>query len=75
MVSASLGVVALAGGLFGWLVSFATTWHRVLLVAGALFLIKPGVYTDLVGLGLLGAVIAAQLVARRNLAESAAPRA
>jgi TRAP transporter 4TM/12TM fusion protein len=75
VVSASLGVVALAGGLFGWLVSFATTWHRVLLVAGALFLIKPGVYTDLVGLGLLGAVIAAQLVARRNLAESAAPRA
>jgi TRAP transporter 4TM/12TM fusion protein len=75
VVSASLGVVALAGGLFGWLVGFATTWHRVLLVAGALFLIKPGVYTDLVGLGLLGAVIAAQLVARRNLAESAAPRA
>jgi len=75
VASASLGVIALAGGLFGWLVGFAVTWHRVLLVAGALCLIKPGVYTDLVGLGLLGVVVAAQLVARRNLAESAAPRA
>jgi TRAP transporter 4TM/12TM fusion protein len=68
--SASLGVIMLAGGLFGWFVGFALMWHRVLLVAGALCLIKPGVYTDAAGLSLLAVVVAAQLVERRRAAEA-----
>ncbi len=70
--SASLGVIMLAGGLFGWFVGFAAMWHRVVLVAGALFLIKPGVYTDAAGLSLLAVAVAAQLVERRRTAESGA---
>jgi TRAP transporter 4TM/12TM fusion protein len=70
VTSASIGVVALAGGLFGWLVGFASMWQRAVLVVGALCLIKPGLYTDTAGLVLLAVVVAAQLLERRHAAES-----
>jgi TRAP-type uncharacterized transport system fused permease subunit len=42
VATACTGVIALAGGLFGWLVGFATTWQRALLIVGALFLaVRP----------------------------------
>ncbi|HZM37040.1 MAG TPA: TRAP transporter permease [Burkholderiales bacterium] len=71
VATASVGVVCLAGGLFGWLFGYALMWHRVVLVAGALCLIKPGVYTDAVGLVLLSVVAAAQLAVRRRAAQTA----
>jgi TRAP-type uncharacterized transport system fused permease subunit len=71
VASASVGVVCLAGSLFGWLIGYATTWHRVLLFVAAMALIKPGLYTDIVGLGLLAIVASAQLLAKRNARESA----
>jgi TRAP transporter 4TM/12TM fusion protein len=70
VTSASIGVVALAGGLFGWLVGFASLWQRAVLVVAALCLIKPGLYTDIAGLVLLAAVVGAQLIERRHRAES-----
>jgi TRAP-type uncharacterized transport system fused permease subunit len=70
VTTACLGVVALAGGLFGWLVGYATNWQRAVLVVAALCLIKPGAVTDAIGLGLLAAVVAAQVVERRRLAET-----
>jgi UPF0716 family protein affecting phage T7 exclusion len=42
------------------------------LIIGALMLIKPGVYTDAIGLGLLALVVGAQLVERRRAVESGA---
>jgi TRAP transporter 4TM/12TM fusion protein len=72
VISASVGVVCLAASLFGWLFSLALTWHRVLLFVAALCLIKPGLITDAIGLGLLAVVAAAQLVARRRSATSPA---
>jgi len=71
VASASIGVVALAGGLFGWLVGFASAWQRALLVVAALCLIKPGLYTDTVGLVLLGLALGVQLLERRRVAEAA----
>ena len=58
--SAIVGVVSLAAGLQGFLLREARPWERVLLVTAAICLIKPGVYTDLLGLGLLGAVLLVQ---------------
>jgi TRAP transporter 4TM/12TM fusion protein len=66
IITASIGVIALAGGLFGWLLSHANVVQRVLLVIGALSLIKPGGLTDLVGFGILGAVVVWQLLDRRR---------
>jgi TRAP-type uncharacterized transport system fused permease subunit len=60
-VSATLGVMLLAAGLFGYLLRSAAMWERVLLVAAALLLIKPGLLTDVAGLALAAVVIVAQL--------------
>jgi TRAP transporter 4TM/12TM fusion protein len=72
VLTACTGVIALAGGLFGWLVGFATTWQRVVMIVGALCLIKPGIYTDAFGFSLLALVVVTQLIARRRPAESSA---
>jgi len=49
VISASFGVIALAAGLMGWFVKELKPWERVILVAAAVLLIKPGIYTDAVG--------------------------
>jgi TRAP-type uncharacterized transport system fused permease subunit len=60
IISASIGVTALSAGLMGWFLRKAAALERVMLVAGALLLIKPGLYTDAVGLILLVVVIVIQ---------------
>ncbi len=59
-VSAVIGCLALAAGLHGHFIRHTRMWERLTLVAGALLLIKPGLFTDLVGLGLIAAVFAVQ---------------
>jgi len=71
-VTATLGVILLAGGLFGYLLGPALTWQRTVLIAAALLLIQPGLVTDLLGLGGGALVGLAQLAARRGAAKSAA---
>jgi TRAP transporter 4TM/12TM fusion protein len=65
-VSATVGVICLAGGLFGWLLAAASMWQRIALLVAALCLIKPGLLTDAIGLGLLAVVVAVQWPARRR---------
>jgi TRAP transporter 4TM/12TM fusion protein len=71
-VTATLGVILLSAGLFGYLLRPATLWQRAALVAAALLLIKPGWITDLAGAALAVAVVGAQLAARRGVAKPAA---
>jgi TRAP transporter 4TM/12TM fusion protein len=66
-VSAVCGVVLLAAGLHGYLITHANMWQRGLMVAAAFCLIKPGIYTDLAGAALAVIVIATQLIERRKL--------
>ena len=70
--TAIVGVVCLAASLHGWLLALLPMWQRVLLFAAALCLIKPGLYTDGAGLGLLAIVVAAQLAVLRRQAETGA---
>jgi TRAP-type uncharacterized transport system fused permease subunit len=65
-ISASIGVTMLAGGLIGWFVWKANIMERLLLVVGAVLLIKPGIYTDIVGLIFLGIVIFLQTVRKKK---------
>jgi TRAP transporter 4TM/12TM fusion protein len=65
-VSAVLGCICLAGGLHGYFVASARLWERALLVAGALLLIAPELYSSLLGLALVGVVAAVQLRRRRT---------
>ncbi len=66
IATAMIGVIALSGGLFGWLFGYANMAQRVLLVGGALSLIKPGGMTDLVGFGILATVVLWQLLLKRQ---------
>jgi TRAP-type uncharacterized transport system fused permease subunit len=71
-VSSMIGVIALAGSVVGWFARKTGTIERVLLMIAALTLIKPGIYTDLVGLGLLAVVLGLQLFLRPDPGRQAA---
>jgi TRAP transporter 4TM/12TM fusion protein len=60
LVTATIGCMCLASGLHGYLVRESRFWERVLLVAAAVLLIKPGFVTDAIGLFLLATVIVNQ---------------
>jgi TRAP transporter 4TM/12TM fusion protein len=66
VISATVGVICLAGGLFGWLLAAASPWQRAALLVAAVCLIKPGLVTDAIGLTLLALVVAVQWPARRR---------
>lgn len=66
IATATIGVIALAGGLFGWMLGFASMPQRILLVISALSLIKPGALTDLFGFGVLAVVIIWQLLGQKR---------
>jgi TRAP-type uncharacterized transport system fused permease subunit len=68
ILTATVGVICLAGGLFGWLLGHASMWQRALLVVAAFCLIKPGLVTDAIGMALLAVVVVAQLLERRRAA-------
>jgi TRAP transporter 4TM/12TM fusion protein len=59
-LTATLGVVALASGLHGYLLREARVWERVLLLAAAFLLIKPGFVTDAIGFALFVVVCVSQ---------------
>jgi TRAP transporter 4TM/12TM fusion protein len=60
--TASIGVICLAGGLFGYFWRTANMWERACLVGAAIMLIKPGLVTDAIGLALLVTVLLNQIV-------------
>jgi len=64
--TATVGVICLAASLHGYLLRPASWWERLALFAAALLLIKPGLATDLGGIGLLAVVVASQLLLRRG---------
>jgi TRAP transporter 4TM/12TM fusion protein len=66
-VTALVGVICLAAGLSGYLIGKAAGWQRLVLVAAAIALIKPGLATDLVGAGLIAVVLVTQAAAGRAI--------
>ncbi|HJS30874.1 MAG TPA: TRAP transporter permease [Alphaproteobacteria bacterium] len=64
-ITASIGCLTIAAGLHGYLLRACAAWERALLIVAALLLIKPGIYTDLAGFGILIAVATHQYVSRR----------
>jgi TRAP transporter 4TM/12TM fusion protein len=65
-VTASCGVLLFAAGLHGYFVTAASPWQRVLLVAGGLLLIDPGLVTDIAGALVTAVVVASQLAGRQR---------
>ncbi|MFH1758777.1 MAG: TRAP transporter permease [Pseudomonadota bacterium] len=54
LLTASFGVLALAGGVQGWWHTEIRLHERILLMIAAILLIYPDLYTDAAGLGILG---------------------
>lgn len=74
-ITASVGVIALAAGsIVGYFARRATLPERAALIAAALLLIKPGLYTDAVGLVLLVAVTVLQRRRPADVEAAAAPQ-
>jgi TRAP-type uncharacterized transport system fused permease subunit len=55
-VASTIGVMAFAAGLQGYMLREARPWERLVLVVAAILLIVPGYVTDILGLALLGFV-------------------
>jgi len=66
VVTATIGTMCLAAGMFGYLIREARMWERAALVAAAFLLIKPGIITDAIGLALLALVVVVQLAGRKT---------
>lgn len=66
IVTAMIGVFALSVATEGFFAAPVPVWGRVLVFIGALCLIIPGTATDLVGLGLLGAVLFHNVAEKRK---------
>jgi TRAP-type uncharacterized transport system fused permease subunit len=60
VVSAVIGIAALAGGVQNWLLIQANRAERPMLIAAGLLLVYPGVVTDGAGLVLIVAVVLMQ---------------
>jgi TRAP transporter 4TM/12TM fusion protein len=71
VVTATLGVICLAGGLHeAFFLGPARPWERVMLIVAALVLIKPGWASDVVGLVLLALTLLSQRFVRPAAARS-----
>ena len=68
MFTASIGTIALVGGLEGWLTRRCGIVERVLLLAVAPMMLYPGTLTDVAGFCLLAAVILYQRMIQRPAA-------
>jgi TRAP transporter 4TM/12TM fusion protein len=66
VVTAVLGVLALASSLEGYLLINCKWWERAALFVSAFLLIKPGIYTDLCGIVAVGIVSIKQYLEKRK---------
>jgi len=67
-LTAIVGVVLFAAGLNSYFITLASTWQRLVLIAGGVLLIKPGLGSDIIGAALGVLVAAVQIAARRATA-------
>jgi len=66
VITAVVGVVMLAGGMIGWFLRETNIIERIMLLAGSIALINPGIYTDILGLILLALVIVSQKLRKKK---------
>jgi TRAP transporter 4TM/12TM fusion protein len=65
-ITATIGVVLLAAGLHGYLMARASMFERLLIIAAACCLIKPGLETDIAGGVMMAIVLVMQFATRRR---------
>lgn len=71
--TACVGTYALAGAIQNYLLTNTRIYERLMLAVAAITMIKPGLYTDIVGFGLLLAVVLMQKNRTKNVNVQVAP--
>ena len=61
LLTAIVGMVALSSSLIGYLAAPLRNVERIILGAGGLMMIKPGLATDIIGVAIFGAILFWQL--------------
>lgn len=74
IVTSMSGIVAVSAGVMAYLIHPMLWWERIAFVIGGIFMVIPGAVTDLIGLGVVAAGVAAQIL-RRNASKGASPKA
>lgn len=65
-VTALIGVIVMSAGFQGWFLKRASWVERVLLLGAGLGMVKPGFYTDMVGLSVVAVVIIYELATKKK---------
>ena len=65
IITATIGMMGVAAGLSGYLLTRMNLLERILLIGGGLALIIPGTLTDFIGLGLIALGVGLQLIRKR----------
>ena len=71
IITATLGMIGVAAGLSGYLMTNMKLPERLLTIAGGLALIIPGTLTDIVGLALIALGVLIQVIRKRSAAAAA----
>lgn len=61
VITAVIGIVAVAVGIEGYMLALADGWERILGIVGGILLLIPGTVTDLLGLAMLTVMLVSQL--------------
>lgn len=72
IASSLIGMIGIGSGVMGYLILSMNAFERLLGGAGGLMLIYPGLYTNLIGLVLLGVILVSQLIKSKNQQKLAA---
>ena len=67
-LTALAGICGVSAGLEGYFLCPMKNWQRILSALGGLLMIYPGILTDVIGLALVGAVLAMQVLDRKKTA-------
>ena len=66
LLTAIVGMVALSSSLIGYLAAPLRTFERIILGAGGLMMIKPGLATDMAGVAIFAAILFLQLRQKKS---------
>ena len=68
IITSFAGMIAIASALEGYMLRNLNAIERILLAAGGLAMLIPGAVTDLIGVGILAAMVVLQLLGRKKTA-------
>jgi TRAP transporter 4TM/12TM fusion protein len=65
VITSCIGVTILAGSVIGWFLTESSPLERILLAVASMMLIHSGTVTDVIGLGIVAAIVIKQIRMRR----------